>query len=328
MALMTIDPGNMDLKKGAGNFFTLLMLGAIGFAAYVYLLPFLLTVVWGTVELIVGMAVLGVLIMAAPKLIRALKYLGIFLGQAILGWVIELNPFNILEYKLNLSQKDADKLQEWNKKLLGKQSEITDKINEADRKLKIALNKRDLAKAVLAKNPDDSNAQNTMIDVSSEISSLKEYIEGMKPTQNDLTKIINITERGYKSANLAIRSSKRDLSMKRDLYETVTTAYNAIGQAWKALFGDKDVNEDAEKAIEYLRKDIGNKTGKIKNGIKVTSQYMDSNDLENASKLQTALKQLEGINLDTINYSDTLTPDASKMEIADTGKSKYLDLMK
>lgn len=329
MALLTIDPGKRDIKKISGNIFTLAIAGALGLAAYVWLLPFLIALVWGTVEMVVGVIVgvilLGMLI--SKKFWMFWNLLGQSILQFAIGWLIEMNPFNILNYRIEKSEEDAEKLLDYNKKLSGKAAEIQDKLASNDLDLRNALAKKTLLERKLQTNPNDQNSINNLQEVIGDINSSKDYIDGIKPTFNDLQKLVIFTDKAYQTATLNLRIAKKDLVKKRDLYETVTTASATIGKAWKALMGDKDVNNAADSAIEFLKKDIGQKIGNIRTGIKVTGQFLDGQDLENAGKLQATLKQLEGVDLSHTDYSTTVD-QAGSMELGNlTPTNKYITLL-
>src|SRR5438270_12853382 len=74
---------------------------AYGFLTYV--LPWLVTVTWNLVNLVIGGAILGFLLMILTnrKFWRALKYFSEFLANCTIGLAIELNPFNILQAKID-----------------------------------------------------------------------------------------------------------------------------------------------------------------------------------------------------------------------------------
>lgn len=330
MSLVKIDPGQKDIKKITGNVFGLAVLAALGFAAYVYLLPLLLTVVWGTVELAVGIIVGAFLLFTITngKFWRALRYMSEALSQFLLGWIIEMNPFNILEYRLEVTEEDAEQLLKYNKQLKGKAATVKEKLEQNEAELKQNVAKLELVNRQLAHNPNDLTAQNTKALCASTITSCTEYIESIQPIYNDLNRLVDFTDRAYSTARSNITAARQDLAKKRDMFEIVTTASNALDKAWKALLGRKDLNNDAEKAIDSLKKNIGEKIGNIQTGIKVTGQFMDNKDLENASKLQVTLKQLENVNLDAHTYGSTLTPEATKIELKNqTGGNKYMNYL-
>src|SRR4029079_10969667 len=114
---------------------------AYGFLTFV--LPWLVTVTWNLVNLIIGGAVLGFLLMIVTnrKFWRALKYFSEFIANYTIGIAIELNPFNILEAKIDQGYKDRNTLYEQGAKLKGKQSELMGKLTEKEKELKMNAQK-------------------------------------------------------------------------------------------------------------------------------------------------------------------------------------------
>jgi len=338
MALLTFDPGqNTDIKKIFGYFVGGGLLAGLGVLLY-KALPYINQLLEMTADTIWNTLVLGVLIILGiffgfivfnPKFWRALKYMGEGISQFFLGWAIEMNPFNILQYRIEKTEKDTQELLKYNEKLKGKAAEIKDKIEENDIDLKNAIESQQICSNALKANSRDISASENLELAVANIRTSKEYIDGIKPVYNDLLKLVDFTDRAYRSSNLGLRIAKNDLKKKRDLFETVTTASNAIAKAWKALLGDSNTNNDAEKAIEALKKDVGAKIGQIQSGIKITSSFMDNRDLENASKLQSTLKQLQGVDLDKLNYSETLDSAQTKLEMNNLtgGANRYTQFL-
>src|SRR3954462_1334404 len=79
---------------------------AYGFLTYV--LPWLVSVTWNLVNLIIGGVALGFLLMIVTnkKFWRALKYFSEFIASYTIGVAIELNPFNILQAKIDQGYDD------------------------------------------------------------------------------------------------------------------------------------------------------------------------------------------------------------------------------
>jgi hypothetical protein len=240
-----------------------------------------------------------------------------------------MNPFGILQYRIEQTEEATQDLLKYNKKLNGKASELKSKISERDVLLKQAIAKKDIIQNKLsAGKATDSDQANLELAINT-INNSKQYIDGVQPVYNDLLRLVDFTERSYNVANINLAKAKEDLQTQRDLYETVTTASSTVSKAFKALIGDKNLNNDADKAIDILKKDIGQKIGNIRTGIKVTSQFMDGQDLDNASKLQSTLKELQGLNLDETTYSSSIDSSKTKMELGQMtgGANKYAQFL-
>src|SRR6201991_1488533 len=103
------------------------LLAALTYGVLTYVLPWLVTVTWNIVNLVIGGVVCGFLLMLVSnrKFWRALKYLSEFLANCSIGLAIELNPFNILQAKIDQGYKDRETLYKQSARLKGKQSELT-----------------------------------------------------------------------------------------------------------------------------------------------------------------------------------------------------------
>src|SRR4051795_4674782 len=101
-----------DAKKTWGIIMTMIILGALALLFYIYILPFLLSVVWGTVQLVIGIAVAIVLLMILTnaKFWRGIRYFSEAVAQGVLGWAIEMNPWNILNLQIEEAEKDREQL--------------------------------------------------------------------------------------------------------------------------------------------------------------------------------------------------------------------------
>jgi len=288
---------------------------AYGFLTFV--LPWLVTVTWNLVNLVVGGAVLGFLLMILTnkKFWRALKYFSEFIANYTIGIAIELNPFNILEAKIDQGYKDRKTLFQQSAKLKGKQSELMDKLNEKEKELKLNAQKVKILQTEKG-NPRqiDLYANNVL--------RCREYIDNVSPIVGDLDKLTRFTDMAYEESGIMLEDAKLDLEAKKDLYYSVTTGLSAVSSAMKAFKGDDDLNRDAEKALAVLKERIGEKIGHIKSAIDVTSRFMDDQILEDKAKSAQAVEMISSFDLNKdFNYGkDAL--EANK----DSGKLKGVSI--
>src|ERR1700744_4995055 len=121
-------------------------LGFVGGLAYVvltYVLPWLVGVTWNLINLIIGGVVCGFLLLTVSnrKFWRALKYLSEFIANYSIGLAIELNPFNILQAKIDQGYKDRETLYKQSARLKGKQSELTERLREKEKEMELNIRK-------------------------------------------------------------------------------------------------------------------------------------------------------------------------------------------
>ncbi len=277
-----------------------LLAAGVGYGFVTYILPWLLKLVWGTTELIIGdvIASLLLLVITNKKFWRALKYLSEFIANYTLGLAIELNPFNILQAKIDQGYKDRDILYKQAAKLKGKQSELTGKLQDKEKELKLNAQK---VKIIQVETPGsrqvDLYANNVMRN--------QEYIDNVTPIVGDLNKLIRFADMAYDDSGIMLEDAKLDLEAKKDLYYSVTTGLSAVSSAMRAFKGDDGLNQDAEKAMAILKQKIGEKIGNIKSAIDITNKFMDDRVLEDKAKSAQAIELINKFNLNTdFNYTN------------------------
>src|ERR1700744_9180 len=163
---------------------------AYGFATYV--LPWLVKVTWNLVNLVIGGVVCGFLLLTVSnrKFWRALKYLSEFLANCSIGLAIELNPFNILQAKIEQGYKDRNTLYKQSGRLKGKQAEMTDKLTEKEKERQL-----NIQKGKVLQNEGRTSRQVSLY--TNNVMRCREYIDNVTPIVGDLNKLIQFADAAY-----------------------------------------------------------------------------------------------------------------------------------
>ena len=271
---------------------------AYGFVTYV--LPWLITVTWNLINLVIGGVILGFMLMIVTnkKFWRALKYFSEFIANYTIGIAIELNPFSILQAKIEQGYKDRNTLYQQAAKLKGKQSELVDKLTDKEKELQMNIQKVKILQA-------EQGNKSRQIDLyANNVLRCREYIDNVTPIVGDLNKLTKFADAAYEESGIMLEDAKLDLEAKKDLYYSVTTGLSAVTSAMKAFKGDDELNQDAEKALAILKVQIGEKIGHIKSAIDVTSRFMDDKVLEDKAKSAQAIELIDQFNMSNdFNYT-------------------------
>ncbi len=323
-----------DAKKTWGTIMTLVILIGLAVLFYIYLLPFLLSIVWGTVQLIIGAIVAAFLLMILTnrKFWRGLRYFSEAIAQGVLGWAIEMNPWNILNLQVEEAEKDREQLKIHGEKLKAQESSLHLQLEENERNLRQAQEEVKICQARLQKKPDDFDTQLALETAATNFTNSKDFIDGVKPVSNDVKKLVEFADKAYRKSGVALMNSKNTIKIQKAKYDAVTTASATMGKAMKAFTGNADLNSDADLAIQKIRQDVANKIGGIKSAIQITSQAMNAQDLKDAAKVSIAAQTATQLDVDrTFNYSDSVQTSAAGIGNVqagkDSGKNKYLDYL-
>lgn len=322
-----------DAKKISGTGVGIALLAGIGILAYIYLLPFLLSVVWGTIELAIGLPIAAFLLFTLmnPKFWRGIRYFSDALASYTVGLAIELNPFQILYNQVEAAEKDREDLREQAEKLKGQQAKLASQLEEYDGSMRRSARECELVKVTLGKNPNDEDAMLQLETSSTNFTNAKGFVDKVKPIANDIDRLVLFADKAYKKSGVALLNAKNTIKIQKATYDAVTTGANAMKKAMQAFSGNTDLNNDADKALEVLRNDVANKIGVIKSAIQITSEIMNKQDLGDAAKVSLAADTAEQFNVDAqLTYSTMVQTSATKLDpiqTKTTGGNKYLDIL-
>lgn len=289
-----------DPKKGAGKLLGLLILGGFGLLFYSFILPFLLTIVWGTVQLAIGAIVAGILlaIVTSKKFWVRTGIILEALGELLFRGFVEMNPFVIMEIQVDRAEKNREDLKIQIEKLKGQDDKLNQDLIAERKNIELSAEKMDLCKKRVAKNPNDYEAVLELESATNDWSNSKTFVESVTPVHSDIKSLVTILDKAYRKSEYSLKDARNTIRKQRATYEAVTTGSSAMKKALRAFTGDPEVNKAASMALEALKKDISNKIGTIKNSIELTSRLMNERDLNDAAKVSLALKQAEIIDAD------------------------------
>lgn len=301
----------------------LAFVGGLAYGFLTYVLPWLVRVTWSLVNLIIGGVVCSFLLLTVSnrKFWRALKYLSEFIANYSIGLAIELNPFNILQAKIDQGYKDRDTLRKQSARLKGKQSELMEKLNEKDKELQL-----NVRKVKILQQEGGTNRQVSLY--TNNVMRCREYIDNVTPIVGDLNKLIQFAGVAYEESGIMLEDAKLDLEAKKDLYYSVTTGLSAVTSAMKAFRGDDELNKDAEKALALLKVRIGEKIGHIKSAIDVTSRFMDDQVLEDKAKSAEAIELINRFDVGKdFHYAAQVLAGEDKGRLKDVSTDRYKKLL-
>jgi len=297
------------------------------YAFAVYVLPWLTTVVWNLVNLIIGAVVCGVLliIFTSKKFWRSIKYLSELIGRYTLGLVIEMNPFNIIEMKIEQAEKDRAALKKKGDVVSGKKIELETKVKTRKDALSDCIRNADTLKRralELSKAGDETEATLHAADYevqAAKVTQLRNYIEALTPIVQDLGFLENHYKKVYKLCGTKIEIAKSDLELGRDQYESVMSGAGVAAAAWKALVGNDDLNRDAELAASIIQRKVSNSLAEMKNTMELTNDIIRSIERDNFTRAKEGMDLIRQMQTDGITeYIPTSKSDLNPEQFKTT----------
>lgn len=300
----------------------LVLLGGFGWVT-LKLLPILTAIIWNTVSFGIACVVGGLLlyILTNKKTWLILHYIHEMTLKKIFGLIIELDPFVIAEDYINDMRKEREKLNQQNVEVDKQKESLEAKIKEKQKEKAKQVSRMESAKR--------SNMLPEVGVASRQVARIDTYIEQLAPIKSSLEKISDYLGKVYKNSEYLIEDSVNELSLKKDLYNSVTSGNRALSSALKIFKGDPDKKILVEQSMEFLKDDIAGKLANMKNAMSLSNDFMKNIDLDNATFEQKGLEMLEKFNPDDLKLT---RPEKEKVLISNytpgkVNKSEYKNLL-
>lgn len=320
-----------DPKKTSGRVVGALVLGAIGLLTYAKILPWLNSVVWGTVELAIGVASAAFLvwILTSKKFWKRCRIILEGLGQLAFGWMVEMNKWAIMENQLNSIEEDRTGIMEANKRLQGQEVSLQVQLHENNQLMKQSAEEVEICRRKLAANPNDEETALQLESSTVTFNNAKDFVDEITPLHHDIRTLVEQTEKAYRKSENMLKNARKTLQMQRSKYDALAAGSSAMTKALRAFQGDSEMNNAAAIARRKIEKDIANMAGTIRTTIKATSSLMNERDLKDAAKVSLAARTIQQLNADDkFEYTPSAELLTSGTHIPKVAENKYLDYLK
>jgi hypothetical protein len=300
--LISENQGKPWYKKPEGIFGVIVASGLFAVIGF-FVLPILVALAWNTLQLGVACGSIFALywIVTNKTLRNRLGYFWTYLMKNLLSVVMTLDPFLIAEEYIEDMEKQREKVAEKSQEVLQQKIKLDNKISEKQESITKLTAKAKAAKA--------NNDNTSLAIIANEIQLSRQYVEQLAPMRGNLTKLDEYLTKIYKNSEHLIVSAKTELSMKKDLYQTVTAAKGAMDATMRFLKGDPEKKLALEQSAEFLKDDIAMKLASIKKSIEYSDTYMRSIDLDNAANEIKGLEFIENINIEEEFRLKTRAPE-------------------
>lgn len=265
-------------------------LGALGvgaFALYIKLLPWLLTIVWGTVQLLVGGLVIAFIIalFAHPQSRFAVAYLFDRLMFALTNAIITIDPIGVMKKVIAYLKQLKAEIDEQDANLLGQEKTLKNAIKEDTAEARQAL--------MLAAMAERQQKRGQVVTEAGKAhrrqQSIKNYRELLDLTVGHRTDL-----QKYGEMADAIIQDKEDYVKHREKERRIIYGvFNAVRAAARILKGSGTHLEMYTRADEYLVQDLSRKVGVIEQFKLASAGAINSYDLEKSVVDEEALELFE-----------------------------------
>lgn len=272
-------------KITSGIFIALMLMGLGVLASFMSsnLRPLLDSTVWLTVSIT---ALAGVIYVVLDPQMRALVSYGY---KSMIRWItglfVKIDPIGILKGYVEDLQ---DKLRHMNKqinKLRGQMHQLAEMMHKNKKLIQSNLE--------LAKKAKDANNEQMMVLKSRKAGRLKDSNMRLDELYKKMEVLYRVLTRMYNNSEILAEDIKDQVMIKEQERKAIEASAKAMRSARSVIQGDKDKLAMFNKALEAIADDVGEKVGEMERFMEVSSNFMESIDLQNGVFEEEGLEMLE-----------------------------------
>ncbi len=281
--------GKTFWSKPEGKTGAIFLLGAAALAGWA-ILKFgasLLLLLKSTVGIVAGLAVLGVILYMVldPKTRALVSYMYQSVMRKITGIFVTIDPIGILK---NYIGDLEDNLKKMGKQIGALKGQM--------RKLKtmVETNNSDIEKNMaIARKAKQMGNEKQMILSSRKAARLKETNGKYSALHSKISVLYRVLTKMYSNSEILLEDTKDQVRVKEQERKAIRASHSAMKSAMSIIKGDPDKRAMFDQAVEHIADDVANKVGEMEQFMDMSSEFMDSIDLQNGVFEEKGLKMLE-----------------------------------
>ncbi|MEM9836484.1 MAG: hypothetical protein AAF828_08275 [Bacteroidota bacterium] len=269
-----------------GLLFLTAVVGGLG-----YLIFANLSAIVGFISTAIGLtAMLGVLAVIAymifdSKTRNLIYYMYKSVMRSITGIFVQIDPIGILKNYVEEMGKNLNKLRKQIGNIRGQMRKLETLMKTNEKEINNQLKLAQVAKQQGKKQP--------MILSSRKAARLKESNGKYQALLNKLTILYRILTKMHDNSEILLEDTKDQVKLKEQERKAIRASHGAMKSAMSVINGDPDQRAMFDQAMEAITEDVANKVGEMERFMDMSSNFMNSIDLQNGVFEEQGMRMLE-----------------------------------
>lgn len=269
-----------------GAIFGLAALGGLGFILYTAL-PALIVLAQNTLYLGVMIVAIAALLYMVfdPKMRNLVWYSYKSVMRWITGMFVQIDPIGVLKSYVEDLQDNLRKMNKQVGILRGQMHKLQETINN---------NKKEISSNLaLANKAKEHEKQNIMVLKARKAGRLKESNMKLEDLYKKMEVLYRVLVKMYENSEIMLEDLKDQVSVKETERKAIRASHSAMQSAMSIISGNGDKREMFDMALEAIAEDVSQKIGEMERFMDLSTNFMDSVDLQNGIFEEEGMALLE-----------------------------------
>ncbi|KXK38229.1 MAG: hypothetical protein J5I52_10345 [Saprospiraceae bacterium] len=269
-----------------GIAFLVLLLFGVGYVGITFMasiLSFVMTTLGGLVSLLV----LGTIIFVA--LDKKSRILVSYMFQSVMRWItglfIEIDPIGILKSYVASLKSNLTKMNRQIAQLRGQMHQLKEMILNNKKEINTNLS--------MASEAAQENKKAYVILKSRKAGRLQDSNVRLEDLYKKMEVMYRVLAKMYENSEILVEDVQDQVKVKEQERKAIMASNSAMKSAMSIIKGDPDKKAIFDAALESIADDVSQKVGEMENFMAMSSNIMNSIDLQNGVFEEEGLKMLE-----------------------------------
>ncbi len=250
-------------------------------------LPFIIGLIQNTITLAILLAVLAAIVyMVLDPRMRTLVWYGY---KSMMRWVtglfVQIDPIGILKSYVEDLQDNLVKMRKQIGVLKGQMRKLQTLMEDNERTIDESMK---MASAAKEKGMDSQVVLNTR-----KAARLKDSNEKYRVLHQKMQVMYRILTKMHQNSEILLEDTKDQVNLKEQERKAIRTSHSAMKSAMSVMSGDPDKRAMFDAAMEAVTDDVANKVGEMERFMEMSSNLMQSIDLQNGVFEEEGMQMLE-----------------------------------
>ena len=225
----------------------------------------------------------------------------------VTGMFIQLDPIGILKTYIDELQGNLGKMNQQISKLKGQMINLKTIIENNKKQIQNDL--------TLASKAKETDKQAMMVLKARKAGRLQESNMKLDDLYKKMEILYRVLGKMYENSEIMLEDIKDQVVVKEQERKAIRASHSAMRSAMNIMNGDKDQRQMFDMAMESITDDVSQKVGEMQRFMEVSSNFMDSIDLQNGVFEEEGLNMLEKWEKEGVSLllgDDKKSPDCRK----------------
>lgn len=272
--------GKAGLLVGAG-----ILVGG-GYLLY-QALPYLIKLAENTLYLSGMLIVLGALLYMVfdPKMRNLVWYMYKSVMRTVTGWFVQIDPIGILKSYIEDLENNLKKMGTQIGNLKGQMRKLLNIMEQ--NKASIDMNLKMASKA------KEMEKDQHMVLSSRKAARLTDTNEKYQVLYQKMEILYRILTKMYSNSEILLEDTRDQVKVKEQERAAIRASHSAMKSAMNIISGNSDKRAMFDQAMESIADDVAMKVGEMERFMEMSTNFMDSIDLQNAVFEEDGMRMLE-----------------------------------